>query len=263
MSLIEFLRDIGSHFTIPYMLAKDSVQPRLERGLSFTEFSYMTLQAADFAHALPRRTGVEMQMGGADQWGNITAGLELIRRTSGEGEQSPRTASRTSCSCRRRAPSSASPRPASPSGWTRPERRRTRSTSTGSTSTTVTFPTYLRWFTTVVARRDRGARGDGRRPAGRARGPATPGLRRDGARPRARRGAGGRGRIRGAVPARAGDRSGAPRPDPRGHQPALPSGADAVAGGVAVLLAETGLSSSRGEARRLITGGGVTVNGCA
>jgi tyrosyl-tRNA synthetase len=81
MSLIEFLRDVGSHFTIPYMLAKDSVQTRLERGLSFTEFSYMTLQAADFAH-MYRTMGVEMQMGGADQWGNITAGLELIRRTA-------------------------------------------------------------------------------------------------------------------------------------------------------------------------------------
>ena len=82
LSLIDFLRDIGKHFTIPYMLAKDSVQVRLERGLSFTEFSYMLLQAYDFAH-LHRTMGVELQMGGADQWGNITAGLELIRRTSG------------------------------------------------------------------------------------------------------------------------------------------------------------------------------------
>jgi tyrosyl-tRNA synthetase len=89
LSLIEYLRDVGKHFTVPYMLAKDSVQQRLERGLSFTEFSYMTLQAFDFA-TLYRERGVEMQMGGADQWGNITAGLELIRRTSGEGtEESP------------------------------------------------------------------------------------------------------------------------------------------------------------------------------
>ena len=80
MSMIEFLRDAGKHFTIPYMLAKDSVQGRMERGLSFTEFSYMILQAIDFAH-LHRTMGVEVQMGGADQWGNITAGLELIRRT--------------------------------------------------------------------------------------------------------------------------------------------------------------------------------------
>jgi tyrosyl-tRNA synthetase len=82
-SLLEFLRDIGKHFTVPYMLAKDSVQLRLAAGLSFTEFSYMTLQAADFLH-LYREHGVEMQMGGADQWGNITAGLELIRRIEGE-----------------------------------------------------------------------------------------------------------------------------------------------------------------------------------
>jgi tyrosyl-tRNA synthetase len=81
LGLIEFLRDTGKHFTIPYMLAKDSVQTRLDRGLSFTEFSYMLLQSYDFAH-LHRTLGVELQMGGADQWGNITAGLELIRRTT-------------------------------------------------------------------------------------------------------------------------------------------------------------------------------------
>ena len=80
MSMLEFLRDVGKHFTIPYMLAKDSVQSRLAGGLSYTEFSYMLLQAADFQH-LYRSLGVELQMGGADQWGNITAGLELIRRT--------------------------------------------------------------------------------------------------------------------------------------------------------------------------------------
>ena len=67
------------------MLAKDSVQVRLDRGLSFTEFSYMLLQAYDFAH-LYRNSGVELQMGGADQWGNITAGLELIRRIAGGDE---------------------------------------------------------------------------------------------------------------------------------------------------------------------------------
>jgi tyrosyl-tRNA synthetase len=79
--LLDFLRDVGKHFTIPYMLAKDSVQVRLEAGLSFTEFSYMLIQATDFQH-LYRELGCELQMGGADQWGNITAGLELIRRTS-------------------------------------------------------------------------------------------------------------------------------------------------------------------------------------
>jgi tyrosyl-tRNA synthetase len=80
LSMLEFLRDVGKHFTIPYMLAKDSVKDRMGSGLSFTEFSYMLLQAYDFRH-LYRTLGVELQMGGADQWGNITAGLELIRRT--------------------------------------------------------------------------------------------------------------------------------------------------------------------------------------
>lgn len=82
LGLLDFLRDIGKHFTIPYMLGKDSVQLRLDRGLSFTEFSYMLLQAYDFLH-LYRELGVEAQAGGADQWGNITAGLELIRRKEG------------------------------------------------------------------------------------------------------------------------------------------------------------------------------------
>ena len=88
--LLDFLRDIGKHFSVPYMLAKDSVQGRLERGLSFTEFSYMTLQAADWLHLFQKR-GVELQMGGADQWGNLTAGLELIRKVVGrpEGEEPP------------------------------------------------------------------------------------------------------------------------------------------------------------------------------
>jgi len=82
IGLIDWLRDVGKHFTIPYMLAKDSVQVRLDRGLSFTEFSYMLIQATDYEH-LHRELGVDLQMGGADQWGNITAGLELIRRRAG------------------------------------------------------------------------------------------------------------------------------------------------------------------------------------
>jgi tyrosyl-tRNA synthetase len=77
------MRDVGKHFTVNYMLAKDSVQSRIEGGISFTEFSYMLLQAYDFLE-LNRREGVTLQMGGSDQWGNITAGLELIRRADGK-----------------------------------------------------------------------------------------------------------------------------------------------------------------------------------
>jgi tyrosyl-tRNA synthetase len=84
-SLIGYLRDIGKHFPLSYMLAKESVQTRLQTGVSFTEFSYMTLQAADFME-LRRRYGVELQVGGTEQWGNITAGMELIRRVEGKAE---------------------------------------------------------------------------------------------------------------------------------------------------------------------------------
>ena len=84
IGMLEFLREVGKHVTIGQMLAKDSVRSRLsgEVGLSYTEFSYMLLQANDFRH-LHDAHGVEMQMGGSDQWGNITAGIDLIRRTSG------------------------------------------------------------------------------------------------------------------------------------------------------------------------------------
>ena len=83
LGLIDFLRDTGKHLTVGYMLAKESVKTRLEGGLSFTEFSYMLLQSYDFL-MLRKLHGVELQMGGSDQWGNITAGTELIRRTEGE-----------------------------------------------------------------------------------------------------------------------------------------------------------------------------------
>ncbi|MDW8478696.1 MAG: tyrosine--tRNA ligase [Xanthomonadales bacterium] len=84
MGLIEFLREVGKHFPLSAMLAKDAVRQRLgsEAGISFTEFSYQLLQAYDFLH-LRRRHGCELQIGGSDQWGNITAGCELIRRTLG------------------------------------------------------------------------------------------------------------------------------------------------------------------------------------
>jgi tyrosyl-tRNA synthetase len=79
---VDFMRDVGKHFTVNYMLQKDSVQGRMEAGISYTEFSYMLLQAYDFLE-LRRRHDVRIQMGGSDQWGNITAGIELIRRAAG------------------------------------------------------------------------------------------------------------------------------------------------------------------------------------
>ena len=82
--LVDFLRDIGKHFTVNIMLQKESVQARLESGISYTEFSYMLLQAYDFLH-LFRTKQCSIQVGGSDQWGNITAGIDLIRRVeSGE-----------------------------------------------------------------------------------------------------------------------------------------------------------------------------------
>jgi len=83
-TFLEFIRDIGKHLTVNYMLAKDSVKRRIETGLSFTEFSYQLLQGFDFLH-LYQTKNCRLQMGGSDQWGNITTGVELIRRvTSGE-----------------------------------------------------------------------------------------------------------------------------------------------------------------------------------
>ena len=260
ISLIDYLRDVGKHFTVPYMLAKDSVQTRLERGLSFTEFSYMTLQAFDFL-TLYRTHGVEMQMGGADQWGNITAGLELIRRTSGgESDESP-------------AHGIAYKLLLSPSGakfgkseggdsvWLDPAR-----------TTPYAFyqywvnvddrdvATYMRWFTTwerdeiealdaaVAAAPE--AREAQRRLAydvtARVHGEAA---------------------AQGAVTVSQALFQREPISDPALLTAvfAATNGATVPAGiaaaGAAVLLAETGLAPSRGEARRLVQGGAITING--
>ena len=80
---IDFLRDVGKHFTVNYMTAKDSVKSRMEAGISFTEFAYMLLQAYDYLR-LHELEGATLQLGGSDQWGNITAGVELIRRVLGK-----------------------------------------------------------------------------------------------------------------------------------------------------------------------------------
>lgn len=81
-SFLEFIRDIGKHITVNYMTAKDSVKKRIDSGMSYTEFSYQLVQGYDFLH-LYQHNGVKLQMGGSDQWGNITTGTELIRRKTG------------------------------------------------------------------------------------------------------------------------------------------------------------------------------------
>lgn len=82
MGFLEFIRDVGKHLTVNYMMAKDSVKKRVDTGLSFTEFSYQLVQGYDFFH-LNKTMDCKIQMGGSDQWGNITTGTELIRRMGG------------------------------------------------------------------------------------------------------------------------------------------------------------------------------------
>lgn len=86
LSLIDFLRDYGKHFQVNNMINKDVVASRLENGISFTEFSYQILQAIDF-YQLNKNHGVQMQIGGSDQWGNITAGIDLIHKLMGSDRE--------------------------------------------------------------------------------------------------------------------------------------------------------------------------------
>lgn len=79
LQVVDFLRDVGKHFPVAYMLAKDTVKSRIESGISFTEFSYLLLQSYDFFN-LKKNYNCELQIGGSDQWGNITAGIEFIRK---------------------------------------------------------------------------------------------------------------------------------------------------------------------------------------
>lgn len=83
INFIEFLRDYGKHFPVGYMLNKDIVKRRMEDGITYTEFSYMIMQALDFLW-LHQNKGVDLQIGGSDQWGNITAGVDLIRKKTGD-----------------------------------------------------------------------------------------------------------------------------------------------------------------------------------
>ena len=262
LSLIDFLRDTGKHFTVPYMLAKDSVQVRLERGLSFTEFSYMLLQAYDFWH-LHRSMGVELQMGGADQWGNITAGLELIRRTAGVEEAAAEQPAH-GLAYRLLLSPSGTKFGKSESGesiWLDPARTtpfafyqywlNTDDRDVGA---------YLRWFTELSQQRIEELESEAAaRPEARA---AQRALARDIT-----------ARTHGAAATARAETdsealfSGGPIGDPAVLASLFKSTGgfrfttDAAAAGAAALIADAGLAASRGEARRLIANGGLTING--
>jgi tyrosyl-tRNA synthetase len=262
LSLVDFLRDTGKHFTVPYMLAKDSVQTRLERGLSFTEFSYMLLQAYDFWH-LHRAFGVELQMGGADQWGNITAGLELIRRTAGVGEDAAEQPAH-GLAYRLLLSPSGTKFGKSESGdavWLDPAR-----------TTPYAFyqhwlntddrdvGTYLRWFTELDREAIEALEAD------LAAHPEARGAQRALARDITARTHGEAAAVSAIRDSEALFAGGAlDDPAVLASLYASTGGftfrSDQLAGGAGPLLAEVGIFGSKGEARRMIAGGGVTVNG--
>jgi tyrosyl-tRNA synthetase len=260
LSLIDFLRDTGKHFTIPYMLAKDSVQVRLDRGLSFTEFSYMLLQAYDFAH-LHREMGVELQMGGADQWGNITAGLELIRRSSGAGEDAHPA---HGLAYRLLLSPSGAKFGKSDSGdavWLDSKRTSPYAFYQHWLNTDDRdVGTYLRWFTELNREEIEALEAEAAsRPEARG---AQRALARDIT-----------ARTHGEAAATEAIRdseamfAGGPIADPAVLRSLFESTGGftfdpaTLAGGAATFLAEAGVFTSRGEARRTIAGGGLTING--
>jgi tyrosyl-tRNA synthetase len=262
LSLVDFLRNTGKHFTVPYMLAKDSVQVRLERGLSFTEFSYMLLQAYDFWH-LHRTMGVELQMGGADQWGNITAGLELIRRTSdgdrvGDADPAHGLAYRLLLS-----PSGAKfgKSEEGESVWLDPARTSPYAFYQHWLNTDDRdIGTYLRWFTEFGRDEIEGLEAElGARPEART---AQRALARN-----ITERTHGETATAEAIRVSEAMFSGAPLHDPatlasvHASTGGFTVGPDDLAGGVIGVLVGAGLVESKGEARRLIQGGGVTING--
>ena len=259
LHLLDFLRDVGKHFTIPYMLSKDSVQTRLAGGLSFTEFSYMLIQATDYQH-LFRTLDCELQMGGADQWGNITAGLELIRRTTQPREDGAPLAYALAYPLLL-APSGAKfgKSESGESIWLHPD-----------ATTPYAFyqhwlntddrdvGTYLRWFTTftptqILALDAAVAAEPGRREAQRT-------LARD-----ITSRVHGEAAAAAAIAASEAAFSGAPITDPEvlatlHRETGGFSFTDGVGAGLLDVLVASGIFASRGEARRMIQNGGVSVN---
>ncbi len=260
ITLLEFLRDVGKHFTIPYMLSKDSVQTRLAGGLSFTEFSYMLVQAYDYQH-LFRTLGCELQMGGADQWGNITAGLELIRRTTPAREDGAPLAYALAYPLLL-APSGAKfgKSESGDSVWLHPD----------GTSPYAFYQhwlntddrdvgTYLRWFTTlspeeILALDAAVAAAPGRREAQRTL--AWDITARVHGRAAADQAVADSAALFGSEPLRDPALLARLHAGTRGFEVAAADGLT-----VAAALADAGVLPSRGEARRLIQNGGLTING--
>ncbi len=261
MSAIDFLRDIGKHFPINAMLDKESVRNRLDGGgLTFTEFSYQLLQAADFLELL-RRYDCRLQIGGSDQWGNITAGLDLIRRVTGEPAHGLTVPLVTNASGEKFGKSTGGGRV-----WLDPE-------LTSPVRLLPVLPQHRRprrrHLLAAVhrprPRRDRGSgRGDAGAPA-RPRGTAPAGRRVHCAAARRRRGRKGDRRVRRHCSAAARWRSCLASTLARGRggsTRAWRSRADAVGTITVVELARAtrGLCRSRSDARRAIEQGGMYVN---
>ena len=178
VTAIELMRDVGKHFPVPYMLAKESVASRLKTGISYTEFSYMVLQAYDFLE-LHRRLGCQLQTGGSDQWGNITAGSDLIRRADGA------KAFGLTCPLVTSADGAKFGKTEAGALWLSPERTSPYEFYQYWINTDDrTVGSYLRIFTFLEPRRDRPTRGVGGRRPRRPGGAAHPGPRGHGRRPR-------------------------------------------------------------------------------
>ncbi len=260
MSVIDFLRDIGKHFPVNRMLARDTVKRRLESGISYTEFSYVLLQSMDFLN-LHREHGVTLQFGGSDQWGNITGGAELIRRA--DGRHGPRVRDPAGHQGRRHEVRQdrgrralARPEMMSPYAfhqfWLNVEDEK--------------VGELLRIFTFLSRAEIEALEAAARREAVPARGPEDARRRRHDLRPRrggdragqgGRRGAVRRRRPGGALPAATLARGARARPArPRSTAATgLPSVVD--------LLVASGLVKSKGEARRTIGEGGAYLNNAA
>jgi tyrosyl-tRNA synthetase len=261
LGLIEFMRDIGKHFTVNYLMAKDSVTRRLdlEEGLSVTEFSYSLLQAYDF-RVLYDRYDNTLQIGGSDQWGNITSGLELIRRTRGGAAHGIVQPLITTASGTKVGKTEAG------TVWLDPVRTSPfRFFQFWLNTNDADVENYLKWFTfqplpeieAIIAEHDanRSARVAQRRLAA----AVTALVHGTDALARAERAT---GVLFGDTPPQ--DLQLAELLDVFSDVPSTELSRDRLSGeGMPVvdLLAETGIASSKGEARRLLAGGGVYLNG--